>query len=192
MERAREACKELGAEIQEVKLPSPDEVLAVHRVIFCSEAAAYHFEAFPGRLPEYPDVPRRLLELAGTQTGRDYVCAMRQRDEMRSALRAQFERASFLLAPTLPLLTPLKYADRLVIGGSDHDFTLGLIRYTCLFDHTGNPVVSLPVMALDPGIGVSVQVIGPLHGDADTVDFAMQLEAKLDLANNFSLAGSSQ
>lgn len=185
--RALDACRDMGAEIREVSLPSPDEVLEIHAVVFCSESAAYHFEAFPGRLPDYPAVARELLELARSQRGYEYVRAMRRRAEITRRVQGLFEEVSFLLVPTLAILAPRRDAETVTVGGVERDFTLGLIRYTCLFNHTGNPVLSLPVTVLGPGVGPSVQIVGPLDRDADTVSFGRCLEETLAVNPDYTL-----
>jgi Asp-tRNA(Asn)/Glu-tRNA(Gln) amidotransferase A subunit family amidase len=80
---------------------------------------------------------------------------------------------------TLPVSPPLSNAETITIGGRQMDFTMGLIRYTFIFDHTQNPVVSLPVIDIPAGIGTSVQVIADMNKDADAVTFATSLEALL-------------
>ncbi len=186
VEAALEACRRLGAEIREVELPAPDEALDVHAVIFCAEAAAYHFATFPEHLDAYPPVPRQLFEFARTHRGYEYVQAARRRAEMTARVEALFDDVDALVLPTLPVVAPRRDAEAVEIAGKAHDFTLALVRYTCLFDHTGHPVVALPASVIEPGLGASVQVVGPLHGDADVVAFATCLEGALGLAIDFT------
>lgn len=61
---ALDAARKLGAKVDEVSLPNPDEATAVHTIIFCSEAAAYHLAAFPDRLDDYPPLARELFRLS--------------------------------------------------------------------------------------------------------------------------------
>jgi Asp-tRNA(Asn)/Glu-tRNA(Gln) amidotransferase A subunit family amidase len=131
-----------------------------------------------------------LLELAERQRGYDYVRAVRQREEVAQRVDAAFTHADYLLLPTLPVTPPRRDAATVTIGGAEHDFTLALIRYTCLFDHTGNPVVSLPSSQLSPGIGTSIQLVGARNADAGLVAFAEQVEAALDLRVDRSLSSA--
>lgn len=179
--RALEACRALGAEVREVRLPAPDEVLEIHTVVFCAESAAYHFATFPGELEAYPAPVRRLLELSRGHTGYQYVQAMRKRQEIGARVQAVLADVDVVVLPTLPVLAPPRGAATLVVGGVERDFTLALIRYTCLFDHTGNPVLSLPVSVVAPGLGASAQLVGRLDRDADVLAFGEQLEQALDV-----------
>jgi aspartyl-tRNA(Asn)/glutamyl-tRNA(Gln) amidotransferase subunit A len=181
LEAAHAACRRLGWELREVVLPPPDDALAIHAVIFCSEAAAYHFAAFPDHRGDYPETTRRLLELAERQTGFEYVQAMRRRAEMTAVVDRLFRYVDAMIVPTLPVLPPERDAAKVEIDGRAHDFTLALVRYTCLFDHTGHPVVAMPASVLGPGVATSVQVVGARGRDAALLTLAARLEAFLDL-----------
>jgi Asp-tRNA(Asn)/Glu-tRNA(Gln) amidotransferase A subunit family amidase len=187
LRHALEACRGLGAEVIEVALPPPDDVMDVHGKVFCAESAAYHFAAFPGRLADYVGTARQLLELAKEHKGYEYVQAMNRRAEFRRQVQALFTRIDVLLVPTLPVLPPRVDTRSVVVGGIERDFTLALVRYTALFDHTGHPVVSLPASVVAPGIGTSVQVVGPHHHDAEVVAFAARLERAMDLDIDFTI-----
>lgn len=179
--RALKAARDAGMAIRTVSLPTPDDILDVHLVVFCSESAAYHFDAFPGRLDEYPPTPRLLLTMARDHRGYEYVQAMRRRAEITARMQAVFDEVDAVIVPTLPLAPPRRTAETVELDGKTVDFTFALIRYTCLFDHTGNPVVSLPAVTEAPGVGASVQIVGPLNRDADTIALAVKLEVVLNL-----------
>ena len=170
------ACRELGAEIVEVGLPDPDDVIEIHGIIFCAESAAYHRSAFPDRRDDYPPLVRRFLGYADEHTGADYVTAMRRRDEMTRGVEVLFDGIDILMMPTLPVLAPRRDTETLALAGREHEFTLAMVRYTCLFDHTGHPVVAMPVDVVAPGVAASVQVIAPLKRDDSAVAFAKRLE----------------
>ncbi len=181
-------CRDINVGVREISLPDPDEVQSIHRTIFCSESAAYHFGTFPGRLHEYPGVARELLELSKGITGDQYVHAMRQRAMWRRRMAEVFEKVDFILSPTLPVLAPRREVERMKVAGVERPVQATLLRYTRLFNHTGNPVVSLPITMIRPGIGVSVQVVGPSHHDADVIEFAGQLENILDLNVKYQIS----
>lgn len=186
-DRLLSLCGKLGYAVRAVSLPAPDEVARMHMTIFCAESAAYHFSTFPDRLDAYPQTPTRVFAAARQQTGYDYVLAMRRRAEMTRQVQALFDDIDILLAPTLPVPTPRHDAATLPVGGREMDFTMATVRYTCLFDHTGHPVVAMPIAALAPGVAVSAQLAGPLDGDAGTVVFAERLERAFGLEIDHAL-----
>jgi len=187
MEDALRACRTLGAEVREVALPDPDEMHTVHLVIFCAEAAAYYHAAFPDQRDRYPEAAGMLIELADGHTGHQYVHAMRQRAAITRRVDALFDSVDMVLAPTVPVLPPAHDAETVELSGNAMEFTLAMIRYTCLFDHTGNPVVAMPSAYYGPGIASSIQVIGPTNRDGDVLAFAERLEAALGLEIDYEV-----
>ena len=140
-------------------LPNLDDVVNVHMRVFCAEAAAYHLDAFPDHVADYPDGPRRVFDYASRQTGMDYVRALRQQAGIADQVRRIFRTVDLIFVPTVPVLTPRRDAPIIRIGDTRHyDFTRAMVRYTCLFDHTGNPSVAMPSKAFGPGRVTSVQV----------------------------------
>lgn len=173
------ACRDLGTEIREIRLPRPDDVLALHAVIFAAEATEYHMGRFGGHKDAYSRIARQMFELAERHRGYEYVRAMRERVEMTARISSLYAEIDFILLPTLPVLAPPRDAEAIRVGGRDTEFTMALIRYTCLFDHTGQPVVAMPVRSSSTRIPGSVQVVGPLGADAATIRFAAKLERAL-------------
>jgi Asp-tRNA(Asn)/Glu-tRNA(Gln) amidotransferase A subunit family amidase len=113
---------------------------------------------------------------------------MRERDEITERVEALFNVVDWLMLPTLPVPTPARDAETVTIGGRAIEFTSALIRYTCLFDHTGHPVVAMPTKTARAGSPTSVQVIGPSARDTDLLAFAGQLEEVLDVEIDYSVS----
>src|SRR3546814_5635506 len=96
---------------------------------------------------------------------------------MRDSVRAIVENeAALLIVPTLPVLTPLRSDTTVTIAGNVSDYTMALIRYTSLFNHTGNPVVAMPATVLGTGIGVGVQVVAGQDREAGAGGFVARVE----------------
>src|SRR5207237_4565001 len=100
------------------------------------------------------------------------VAAMRRRSEITNSVEALFNEVSLILLPAMPVPSPERSAETITIAGREVDFTLALVRYTCLFDHTGHPALAMPVESGRAGDGASVQVIGPLGRDGELLNFA--------------------
>jgi Asp-tRNA(Asn)/Glu-tRNA(Gln) amidotransferase A subunit family amidase len=181
------AARALGAELREIRLPDPEQVLKVHGTIFCTEAAAYHLSAFGDRLNEYPDTPRKLIEWGRKTSGIDHVRACDARAAFAHTLQGLFAELDLLILPTCPVLTPPRQAARIRVAGRDADFTLGMVRYTALFDHTGHPAVAMPAKLYAPGRAASIQVVAARGHDADAVDFAIRLESALGRTPDYAL-----
>ena len=187
LDTALHACQALGAEIREVALPDPEEVLPIHLIILCAEAAAYYHSAFPNQRHRYPETAKMLIDLADENTGYQYVQAMQDRETITKRVEAVFDIVDIVLAPTLPILPPDRNAENVKVGGSVLEFTAAMVRYTCLFNHTGNPVVAMPSEIFGGGIASSIQVIGSANRDGDVLAFAEKLEKELGLDINYEV-----
>jgi Asp-tRNA(Asn)/Glu-tRNA(Gln) amidotransferase A subunit family amidase len=159
----------------------------MHKIIFCTESAAYHLSAFGDRLNQYPETPRRLIERGRKTSGIDHVRASEARAAFGKAVQALFADLALLILPTVPVLTSPRHARTINVAGRKADFTLGMVRYTALFDHTGHPVVAMPAKLYAPGRAASVQLVAARDRDADAVAFAIQLERELGLTPDYAL-----
>jgi Asp-tRNA(Asn)/Glu-tRNA(Gln) amidotransferase A subunit family amidase len=112
---------------------------------------------------------------------------MRRRADMTAAVDLLFREVDAVLVPTLPVLAPARDAPEVEIAGRARDFTLALVRYTCLFDHTGHPVVAMPASVVGPGVATSVQVVGARGRDAALLALAARLETALGLDVDYRL-----
>lgn len=152
----------------EVKLPALDDVVSMHGRIFLPEAAAYHCARHPADVAAYPALARAWFAAAREMNVGAYVDACVERAAMTKAVDDVLQTVDAILAPTLCVVRPRKAAATVIIAGVEQDFTMGLVRLTCLFDHTGHPAVSLPVRGAPDPLASSIQVIGP-HGREDRV-----------------------
>ena len=112
---------------------------------------------------------------------------MRRREELTRNVEVLFGEIDILMMPTLPVLAPRRDTETLTLAGREHEFTLAMVRYTCLFDHTGHPVVAMPVDVVAPGVAVSAQVIAPLKRDDSAVAFAKRLEDVMGLRIDYGV-----
>lgn len=181
MEAALHAAKGLGGQLVEISLPSPDEFAKFHLAIVVAEGAAYHFQNYPDHLDTYGPLGQWLFETARRQPGYEYVQACSQRLDARRRVDALFDEVDFLLVPTMPITPPVREAEVVTLAGVDHRVVPAMVRYTALFNHTGHPVVSLPVSVVAPGIGTSVQIVGKRDHDNDVLALAMAIEQELAL-----------
>ena len=112
---------------------------------------------------------------------------MRRREAFTRSVEALFEGIDILMVPTLAVPLPHRDIETLTLAGREHEFTLALVRYTCLFDHTGHPVVAMPVEVIGPGVAVSAQVVAPLGRDGVAVGFAERLEGAMRLEIDYGV-----
>ncbi len=181
MEAAVVGLRQLGCTIVEVSLPSPQSVVEVHGVVLLSEAAALYQAEGLAEHPDMPELPRSNLKMGRDIPASRYIQAMQTRKEFTRQVDAALRSCDLLMMPTLPTLPPARLAPNVVIAGQEHAFTLGLVRYTCLLDHTGHPTLAMPAVAGIHAPGASIQLATRHGGDAALLNFGARLERELDL-----------
>lgn len=151
-EAALKALQRAGITVTETRLPSLDRASDAHGTIFCVETAAfYHATVAPG--VELPREGQGAVEHASSIPMAAYLAACRDRQSMREEVDALLAEGTLVLSPTTAIARAPKAEETLIIGGKAFDFTYGLVRLTCLFDHTGHPAAVLPA------VGGSLQLV---------------------------------
>ncbi|MBW2427743.1 MAG: amidase [Deltaproteobacteria bacterium] len=186
LRRFRQELESGGIKIRHVSLPHPPEIAVVHDRIVAVEAAAAHATLRYTAPEDLPGVVRKTLAYAATVSHQQYLSACAQKEKLTGQLQQVFRAADFLVVPTLPSLPP-RTSDRYIrLAGNRCHLDESLRRYTFLFNLTGNPVISLPLGSFfKKSAGVSVQLVGPIHGDARLLRFASHLEKQFQLVEPY-------
>lgn len=168
-----------------ISMPHPDDVMHPHMVTVTREAAKYHTEQFPGQWQAHPDIARAGIELGQSFTEDDYAAALELRGRIADAVEDLFRTVDILVLPTMPVDAPARTAETVTVGGRELSVLEATIRYTALFNNTGHPVVSLPAYRLPDGRALSVQIVGPRHGDHRLLAIAGLLEQVFSLTVDY-------
>lgn len=182
VEVAIAACRDLGWSVCEVALPRPGDVLGAHMLLLGRESAAFYEQAGYTDHHDLPLLARELFAAVREHGEAGYTDALRRRGEFRATVDRTFDEVDYLLLPTLAVPTPRRTDRTIVIAGETHEFTAALVRYTCLFDHTGHPALALPATKDAPGRGRGIQLVGRYNSDAALIAAAVRLEAQLNLS----------
>ena len=166
-----------GAEIEEVEVVDPDEVIATIFVILASEASAYHRRWLGEHPDRYGADVLAYLELGMQLRAADYVDAQRLRASYRERLDDILGAADLLLAPAQHVTAPVPESDQLVFAdGTTLPRDLTLIRPLSLCSLTGHPAASIPVGWSPDGLPVGIQVIGRPHAEHHVLDFGAAVQ----------------
>jgi len=177
-----------GHRLVEVTLPSPDDALQSQWTIGTDEAAAYYFREFPSQLESCPQIIQEMLALARTQCGYEYVQAKWDQAARQARVDQLYRQVDVILTPTLPMPTPLRETTEITLAGAPCTIDDALLRYTCLFNETGHPALSMPVTARDAeGLSISLQLVGKRGGDGGLLAIAAAMEQMLDLKFEYPL-----
>jgi Asp-tRNA(Asn)/Glu-tRNA(Gln) amidotransferase A subunit family amidase len=177
LRRFRQELESEGIKIRHINLPHPAEIAVTHDRIVAVEAAAAHPTLRHMAPEDLPGVVRKTLAYADTVSHQQYLSACAQKEKLAGQLQQVFREADFLVVPTLPSLPP-STSDRYIrLAGNRCHIDESLRRYTFLFNLTGNPVISLPIGSFlkKKSAGVSVQLVGPIEGDARLLRFASHM-----------------
>lgn len=161
------AATDLGAKIQEIKFPDPKAVIDDWFPSCGIEAAVAHEQTYPARKAEYGPGLAGLLDLGRQQSGTDYQKIILRREAFRGAVRMLFESVDLIAVPAQPYAAPT--LAKLASLGEDASLITGLLRFTCPFDMTGSPTVTLPGGFAANGGPLAFQFVGRHFEEASLV-----------------------
>jgi amidase len=152
-----------GAEIVPVTMPPYDDVVDTWVTICGVDAAVSHAETYPARKAEYGPVLSGLIDIGHEATAVDYARATIMRQNFSGALAKLFDEVDMIAATSFVVPTP-RLDEMDDITGAPGALER-LIRFTCPFDQSGSPTLSLPCGFTDSGTPLGFQLIGRHLGE---------------------------
>jgi amidase len=149
--------KTLGGEIREVSFPDPTQAIDDWFPLCGMEAAVVHEKTYPSRKDMYGPAVAGLVELGLAQRGVDYQKIVLRRHDFSGKVRAMFEGIDLLLIPATGIASPTMA--RMAQMGVDAELMAAMLRYTCPFDMTGSPTLTLPGGFTPAGMPVAFQFV---------------------------------
>jgi aspartyl-tRNA(Asn)/glutamyl-tRNA(Gln) amidotransferase subunit A len=150
VEAALGVLRALGADVRDIPLPMLDAGLRLNTLAV--EASAYHFQWLRECPEKYSDEVRRLLLYGLTIPAYEYVNDLRLRREFTGEVRAAMREVDLIAMPTCERVAcPISEARE------------GVYRYsaiTAAWDHTGQPVISVPCGYGEGGLPVGLSLAG--------------------------------
>lgn len=133
---------ELGGDIREVSFPDPEQVIADWFPLCGVETAVAHEATYPSRKDEYGPGLSGIIDLGRGLSGMDYQKIVLRRNDFRGRVQSLFQGIDLLVIPATAVASPT--VAQMAKLGEDPDLISALLRYTCPFDMTGSPTISLP------------------------------------------------
>jgi amidase len=149
---------DLGAEIHEIVFPDPTAMIADWFPLCGIETAVAHEATYPSRKSEYGPALAGLIELGLQQSGTGYQKIVLRREAFRGLVRALFEKVDLLAVPVQTFAAPT--LGTMATLGENPDLITGLLRFSCPFDMTGSPSITLPGGFTETGGPVGFQFVG--------------------------------
>jgi amidase len=154
---AIDALRTLGARIVDVRFPDVTQTVADWVPNCAVEAAVAHEATYPARKDDYGPVLASVIEAGRALSGLDYQKILLRRLEFRGRVGSLFETIDLLLTPVHPF-PPLTRAMIQTLG-EQPDLIAKLQRYTCPFDMTGHPTITLPGGFSAVGLPIAFQLV---------------------------------
>ncbi|MGJ7543562.1 amidase [Variovorax sp. LT1R16] len=157
LDTAIAAVKTLGGELREVSFPDPAQAIEDWFPLCGMEAAVVHEKNYPSRKDMYGPAVAGLIELGLAQRGVDYQKIVLRRHAFSGKVRAMFQDIDLLLIPATGIASPTM--ERMSQMGVDAELMAAMLRYTCPFDMTGSPTITLPGGFTPAGMPVAFQFV---------------------------------
>ncbi len=153
----------LGAEIVDVTLPDATAIIADWVANCAVEAAVAHDATYSKHADLYGAVLTGVIEHGRRLSGVEYQKILLRRREFRGSVSAVLCGIDALLTPVQPM-PPLTLATLRTLG-EQPELIAKLQRYTCPFNMTGHPTITLPA-GRSPAAPIGIQLIAaPMRED---------------------------
>ncbi len=157
LEEAVDALRLLGASIVDVQFPDVTQAVSDWTPNCAVEAAVAHGATYPARKHDYGAVLGSVIETGRALSGVDYQNILLRRLALRGRVASLFETIDLLLTPVHPF-PPLTLAMIRTLG-EQPDLIAKLQRYTCPFNMTGHPTITLPGGFSAAGLPIAFQLV---------------------------------
>lgn len=157
----------LGAEIVAVHMPDVTQTIADWTPNCAIEAAVAHEATYAKHKDQYGAILSTVIETGRALSATDYQKILLRRMEFRGRVTALFGTMDLLLTPVQPYAA-LTLADIQSLGAQPA-LIAKLQRYTCPFDMTGHPTITLPGGFTAQGLPMGFQLVAPHLGEASLV-----------------------
>jgi amidase len=154
---AAEIFRGLGAGIVAVRVPDVVESVADWSPNCAVEAAVAHAATYPAHKHQYGRVLASVIEAGHALSGIDYQKILLRRLALRGRVSALLKSIDLLLIPVQPM-PPLTLAGIRALGAQP-DLIAKLQRYTCPFNMTGHPTITLPGGFSEQGLPIGFQLV---------------------------------
>jgi amidase len=155
---ALETVRGLGADIREINFPAVDQLIKDWFPLCGVETAVAHENTYPALKSNYGPALSSLIDLGRGLSGLEYQKIILRRANFRGRVAAVFQDIDLLLVPAQGIASPTMA--QMASLGEDAEMLNALLRFTCPFDMTGSPTITLPCGFTDVGTPVAFQFVG--------------------------------
>ena len=172
---ALKTLKGLGASLVEVEVPRLQQAAAIWLAIAGPEAAAFHRRNLEERPDDFSEQVRLRLQLGLQLRAVDYLGGLESQQQLRAEVEEQYAKIDVLVTPTTAF-TATRIEDELAASGRESH----IHHFTCPFNLTGQPAISLPCGFDGQGLPVGLQIVGRRFDEETVLRVAHAYEQATD------------
>jgi amidase len=154
----------LGGSVREISFPDAEQAVQDWAPLCAVETAVAHQATFPSRRDEYGPGLAGLIDVGLQMSALDYQKLWLRRADFRGRVNRVFSEVDLILAPAQAVAGVTM--EQMASFGTDAELFSAMLRYTCPFDLTGHPTITLPGGRAPGGAPVAFQFIAPHFGEA--------------------------
>ncbi len=155
--RALKVFAALGAEIDNIEYPDPDQVAGEWRAHCAAETAVVHEATYPKYAKDYGGALAQLIDRGRAMSAGDYQKILLRRREFSGRVARLFEAVDLVILPTMP--GPISNTEVLARALDPKTITARM-RFTAPADLTGGPTITLPSGFTADGLPITFQLAG--------------------------------
>ena len=166
-----------GVRIDARTVRGTERIVDTYVDISLPEAATWHAPTLDTRSGDYHPAVRERLERGRRISAVSYLRALESRERLQRAVDAALEECDALVLPTLAIVAPKLGADEAALDGASSErltVRAAMLRLTQLFNITGHPAISLPLLV--SRLPVGLQLVGRRDCTEDLLAVAMRCE----------------
>ncbi len=181
-DRALERLCGAGVSITPTDIEETSSIVPTYADISLPEAAHWHGPTLATQAQDYQPIVRSRLQHGREIPAVNYLAALEKRERYRALVDQALAEYDALILPTLPIVAPPVGAADVIFPGSSEPFPVrpALLRLTQLFNITGHPAISLPIVST--GLPVGVQLVGRRGQTKALLDVSASVEHLLGQA----------
>ena len=165
----------LGAHVTEVRLPDPEALNVVGRIVQLSEASAL-LARYLDRRDEFGWDVLVLVEQGRLIPAIDYLNAQRARRLLARDSSKIWKHLDCLMTPATPMTAPKIGEMTVAFGSFNEDVRTAATRLTRPFNVLGWPALALPCGFSDTGLPIGLQLVSPPQQEDSLLQAGAALE----------------
>jgi aspartyl-tRNA(Asn)/glutamyl-tRNA(Gln) amidotransferase subunit A len=166
----------LGAVIIEIVVPVNEDPRELAHIIATSEVGYVHRELIQSSLHQYSEGAKKTFEKSKSISAHAYIDGLHKRVQKTKEISQLFESLDIIVTPTLPVAPTNVDQVELMVAGELVSVEESFIRYTCLFNITGHPALTIPCGLFNNTIPIGLQLIANHHREDLLIKAAYSFE----------------